>query len=126
MARFSISSDYTYEDLNRVESKIQEIYDIIKGYYPDTPAITVKTDWDETDFPYVSLIDNIKQNIIDLSEYIKIYPLKNFRNFTLDTISFDYTTANNFEIDLEILEKALDGIILRYCGTSYLGDKIWL
>ena len=126
MARFSISSVYTYEDLNRVESKIQEIYNIIKAYYPDAPAMTVKTNWSEADFPYVSLIDNIKQNIMDLSEYIKVYPLYNFRNFTLETISFDFIVANNFEIDLEVLEKALDEIILRYCGTSYLGDTIWL
>ena len=125
MAVFSLSSKYNYSDLNRVENKIVELHTLVKAYNPSLPNITSKTNWVNTDFPYLSEIDRIKNNIILLNTYLQITSDR-FKHLETLKRFFDFIEANKLEYNLELIEKALNEIILRYCGTSYLGDTIWL
>ena len=139
---FSLSSKYSFEDLNRVEGKIEELKESINsvfGYTPDYPMEDypiedypkktidlkdLKLDWDEKDFPYLDEIDRIKQNIIKLTEYF-IIPY-NFQELEFGKRFFDFKEANKLEFDLNAVEKALDQALIKFSGESYSGDTIWL
>lgn len=121
---FYRSSNYNYSDWNRIETKIDEIRDMIYAIDPSTPAITVKTDWDNTDFPFVEDLDGIKAKITLLTEYgFRPY---NWQEWEFDKIYFDYIEANKIESNLLGTESVLNSVEIRYCGEGYSGGTIWL
>lgn len=121
---FYRSSNYNYSDWNRIETKIDEIRDKIYAIDPATPAITVKTDWDNSDFPFVEDLDGIKNKITLLTEY-GFVPY-NWQEWEFDKIYFDYVEANKIESNLLGAEEALDRAEIRHCGEGYSGETIWL
>jgi hypothetical protein len=138
---FSLSSKYTYEDLNRVENKLVEIYEKIYeilGYdfiaYPSDTSFpsdytfptfaTNSVIWEQGDFPFVEEIDRIKTILNELSLLIA-YPY-NFQDLELEKRFFNFIEANKLEINLLALEKMLQQAVIKFSGTSYSGETIWL
>lgn len=121
---FYRSSLYNYTDWNRIELKINEIWTELDALGSGIPAITSKTDWDNTDFPFVEDLDGIKNKITLLTEYgFRPY---NWQEWEFDKIYFDYIEANKIESNLLGAETVLSRAEIRHCGEGYSGETIWL
>jgi hypothetical protein len=122
--RYNLSSRYTCEDINRVEAKTKELWDLIYAVNPNITSITEKTDWDYLDIPLLLDIDRVKNNIMLLpAHYIKP---SQFPNLLLGERIFNFVVANKLEVALELMEEIIDKAELRFSNEGYSGDTIWL
>ena len=118
--RASNDTYYNYTDLNRVESKVAEVAELLteQGYYT---SVTVKTDWNKTDKPTETqmkrYLDNVKRCVNNFCSIPDLQlPL---------TMKIDYIDANNIEKALVDIETLVDYMlrIMRYSGTFYAGNN---
>lgn len=114
------------ENLNRIENNIADIktrYQAI-GFYPE--VMPRAKAWSRSDFPCVSELNRIRQNIINEIEtfdnaYNVLKPIVNHAKAQ----PFDYKKANELEIALDHLDR-LEGTLksnLLYCGTFNCGTN---
>ncbi len=61
------TESYSYADLNRIETAIQELQELLSGY-GYTISNPCKTDWTRDDLPAQSEIDRIRSNIKALQD----------------------------------------------------------
>jgi hypothetical protein len=70
---FTDANTYNVLDLNRVEQNIEFLITVL-NQYGYSIAFTSKTNWAMTDFPTVSHINRIKQNILTIAEKLSQLP----------------------------------------------------
>jgi hypothetical protein len=102
---FTISSEYSYEDLNRVGLKLEELFSLVSSF-GFSAVEDIKTDWAVGDFPYLSLIDKIRNNINWFHEFLYL----DIERLSLLRRRFGYLEANELEVSLVEIEKAIDEV----------------
>lgn len=109
---------YNYTDLNRIENWCTYIADILNSYnYP--VKVTVKTNWNMTDFPTKFDMERIRQNINRLQQA--------YFSFTQIPQNLEYMTwrkANDIEKILYEINTLLNNMISQfyYCGELFSGE----
>ena len=113
---------YTYTDLNRVESWCKYIADVLNGYNYHV-SINAKTDWKESDYHWSEDLERIRQNVNRLK--------KAYFSFTQIPENLEYMTfekANEIEKILHELDCVLAGMESNfiYSGVADSGqDRLW-
>lgn len=113
-----------YTDLNRIESNCAYLADQLRGYGYSV-SIQVKTDWTMQDFPYLSEINRIRDNVNTLIDaYYKLQGSPDIRY--VDTLNWQ--DVNSLEQNIKNLDILLQRMIagFRYCGTFYSGQGVIL
>ena len=110
-------------DLSRVEQNLHELARVLRqqGY---EILILERLYWKMTDFPTVSEINRIRQNINTVVD--RLSQLPGVPRLIEDNSGyFDYESANDLERNIEGLKRVLDGALLlyRYCGTTQCGEE---
>lgn len=113
---------YTYTDLNRVESWCKYIADVLNNYNYYV-SINTRTDWKESDYHYSKDLERIRTNINRLKEA--------YFSFTQIPENLEYMTINKAN-DIERILFEIDKIIgcmennFIYCGVSNCGqNRVW-
>ena len=127
---FSSSDKYNYYELSRVNNNIQHISELLTshGFYPVLNK-PIKTNYTRLDFPTVTLVNDVRENILSLVG--TFYQPPGAPELNVDTNQlqiFDYNKANELELNLQglydLIEKAMQ--LARYSGTFYSGEEIVL
>lgn len=118
------------EDLNRVNENIQEIKELLEqhNYIVNLPYL-IKTDYTRADFPTISTIKQVKENILALEQIFYTPPgvpdiiVKTDRKQT-----FNYEEANAIEKNLAGLHELIEAIekSFKYSGCFYAGQEIYI
>lgn len=113
---------YTFTDLNRVESWCKHIADVLNGYnYYVT--INTKCDWKESDYHYSEDLERIRNNINRLKEA--------YFSFTQIPANLEYMTwqkANDIEKILHEIDKIIGHMENNfiYSGVASCGqNRVW-
>jgi hypothetical protein len=108
-------------DLNRIEINCAYLAGQLAGYgYP--VSITVKTDWTMQDFPYLSHVDRIRDNVntlLDAFHWLRGSPEIRYWN------SLDWQDVNSLEqniSNIDILLQRMAAVFLR-SGDAHGGDR---
>ena len=120
---------YNYADINRetenLEYLVDEFNDLGFNLVLTKPT---KSDYTNTDFPYVTDINNLRNNINQLLE--STYPsVSNVININPDMIQeFNYSRANELETTLKALYDVIQLVVLsfKYSGTFSSGQEVIL
>lgn len=116
---------YSYADLNRVETAVQELQELLGlcGYTVSTPC---KTDWTRDSPPSQGEIDRIKDNIQALQAAYCYLP--DWRRIVAGN-RIDYSQVNTWEWDLHLLNITIDAmqsIIPRSAQPlMHCGGYVW-
>lgn len=121
-----LKGSYNNSDLNRVEEKVEELYNILKGYSYDGKIEVIKTDWLKTDF---FTPNDDTRYLGNIRKLINSYFIKN------DTPSLPNTMEMLTYEDANAIEKILvdiENIIINmeqtfvYSGVSNSGqNRVW-
>lgn len=117
---------YNNSDLNRVEKKVEELYNILKGYSYDDRIEVIKTDWERTDF---FKAEDGKRYLSNIRKLISSYFVKNDTPrlpSTMDKLS--YEDANAIEQILEDIEEIITNMeqVFIYSGVACSGqNRVW-
>ena len=119
-----------YTDLNRIESRMQELTEQL-NQYKYTNNIETKTDWvkqesteEITNFPLKTQIDRIRNNLQILIQSYYTYPSTPNLPDTFENL--DIYKINDVEkilYDLHIIIKSIENTFI-YCGTVECGEVI--
>lgn len=113
---------YTYADLNRVESCCRYLADVLNSYSYSVSIIT-KTNWLESDYHYSEDLERIRQNVNTLKQA--------YYSFTAIPENLEYMTwqkANDIERILYEIDKILKYMENNfvYAGVAACGqNRIW-
>ena len=113
---------YTYTDLNRVESWCKYIADVLNSYNYYV-SISTRTDWKESDYHYSKDLERIRTNINRLKEA--------YFSFTQIPENLEYMTwqkANDIEKILYEIDKIIKHMENNfiYCGVANCGQsRLW-
>ena len=114
---------YNAQDLNRVENNSQFITSYLKGLQYPITLVSPMTNRDNTSIDFISSINRLENNI-DVIRVGFLTP-PNWQNKKTWSVGqeFDYTDANRFESNLNLLYTwaliAKDNLV--YCGTFDCG-----
>ena len=108
-------------DLNRIENNCEYLSDLLHscGY---TSHVTVKTDWNMTDFPTLAEFTRIRDNITELMRaYAQAEDMPDMRTDSRT----DYVEINNMEFDLYRINEMIANMkaIYIYSGELYGGER---
>lgn len=125
-SQVDLKGAYNNSDLNRVESKVKELDELLKKYNYITSIATVKLDWSKTDFftpsDRIRYLDNIKR-------IRQVYVAKNTTPQLPTTMSkLTYSQANDIEQILVDIEDLIYGMeqYLVYSGVANSGqNRMW-
>lgn len=113
---------YTYTDLNRVESWCKYLADILNSYNYYV-SIETKTDWIESDYHWSEDLERIRQNVNDLKEA--------YFAFTEIPANLEYMTIEKAN-DIEKILSEIDFILTSmennfiYCSVASCGQaSMW-
>ena len=107
-------------DLNRIESNCSYLASQL-NYFGYSVSITTKTDWVETDFPFLAEINRVRNNIdtlLDIFYRMPDSPEIRYVN------TLDWQDANSLEqnlLNMYSLLQRMVAVFLR-CGDAYGGD----
>lgn len=138
---------FEFTDFNDIENLYIDLYNKIypnfvqSPYFPSStlypsmyiypaPYITAKV-WAMIDIPFIEEIDRIEQNIKLLADVFTTPPgftVKTWLIYPLvDNLkSFSLTDYNRWLINMRLLEEAISMFRVRFSGTSYCGEGVWL
>lgn len=120
--------NYNFEDLNRVESNIQVITDILESmaYIPELQAI--KDDWTMQDFPTLAQINRIESNIDALRQSFFAPIGWENRKIWVSGKRFNWEDALRLERNLNLLQQLIILIkdSMKHSGTFYAGQEVIL
>lgn len=103
---------YNYTDLNRVESAVSLLGEILGV------AVTVKTNWAVTDIPKSADMKRYLDNIQRLKDTGLV--LANTPSVPESMVNFTHTMANDIEQILLDIEAAINALLR--CGEVYCGE----
>lgn len=109
-----------FADLNRIEGNVEYISGALADYGYYVPALTIKTNWIETDMIYLPDLERIRSNINTLKSY--------WNNSTTSipaSLTVSYTKFNDIENILLQSKAAIDNMIasFKFCGTFNSGGS---
>jgi len=113
---------YNYTDLNRVESKVEELATLLTAYNYLTQIITTKTNWTRTDFFNTSNASRYISNLKKIRNCYYVMPTTPTVPGTMQ--NFDYQRANDIEQFLVDVELEIGGMVesFKYAGEVYAGE----
>ncbi|MGF7050421.1 hypothetical protein J2T13_004959 [Paenibacillus sp. DS2015] len=149
---FNRGSYYNVEDINRVNNNVEFIRQFLlqQGY---TPALVspVKSDYQKSDFPTVTAINNVRRNlkyllslvpealrVVESTGFIAgtfyageegiIFGSSTVPTITINTArlqTFDFNRANELELTLQLLYDTLMAQVdnFKKSGTFYSGEE---
>lgn len=126
MKVFDASSVYDIlDDINRVETKCNELVTRINNILHVTVTITTKTNWTRSDIPTVEQMERIRGNVEMLAQVISAsYDIPTFDNH------FNYENANSFEIAFDYIDRYIDHLIAvisqPIAGQYYANEPLLL
>ena len=109
-------------DLNRIEGNTVELVNIISEYDIEPSIGATKTDWGNTDLPYIEELLRLEDNIKAIAE--QTYTPLGWQEGTVDNKP-DYTDFNRWENNLLWLKDQSRRIkeAFLYCGTFNCGSS---
>lgn len=112
-----------HSDLNRIEGNcifLKELF-LSRGY--SCEIVTRSTEWIESDFPTMSEVDRIKQNVLNIAEILNVVT-----NITLGTEYLNYINVNNIELGVYTTNVLLElmSSYFRKSGTFKSGQGVIL
>ena len=121
-----LKGSYNNSDLNRVEEKVEELYNILKEYLYDGKIEVIKTDWLKTDF--FTLNDSTRY-LGNIRKLINSYFIKNDTPSLPSTMEMlTYEEANAIEkilVDIEDIIKNMEQVFV-YSGVANSGQsRMW-
>lgn len=114
---------YTHNDLNRVESAVESIVELLKeaGYKP--PELVTKTNWTYTDTISRSDVVRYLENVSSLRKCIKTYPTTPMAPTV--GVSIDYKKANDIEKILEDIYNISTNLMKSwYCAGELICGEV--
>ena len=111
---------YRYTDLNRVESAIRELQEILSGY-GYTVSNPCKTDWTRDTPPSKAEIDRIRGNICALQDVFCQLP--DWREIVYNS-TLDFSQVNAWEWDLHTIDVWIGRMTAAwyYSSDLYAGE----
>ena len=113
---------YNYTDLNRIEEWCKYLSDLLTSYNYSV-NVTVKTNWNVSDFPTSSELERIRNNVIKLKQA--------YFSFTQIPVNLEYMTWQKAN-DIEKILSEIDTIIKNmeqgfiYSGVAGSGQsRLW-
>ncbi len=119
-------SSYEADDVNRVNSNLQYLATVLtQAGFQIVLTKPTPTNLTTTSFPRVTVINNMKRNILDI--IAGFYPVAEpppVIDLTRKQI-FDYAEANNLEKNIALLYHLYENVLtgLKYCGTFSCGES---
>lgn len=117
---------YNNSDLNRVEAKVEELYNILKGYSYDAEIEIIKTDWLKTDF---FTPNDGARYIGNIRKLISSYFIKNDTPSLPSTMEMlTYEDANAIEqilVDIESLIKNMEQVFVYSSVANSGQNRVW-
>ena len=121
-----LKGSYNNSDLNRVEKKVEELYNILKGYSYDKGIEKIKTDWQRTDF---FKEEDGKRYLSNIRKLVSSYFTKDSTPKTPSSMDkLTYEDANAIEQILEDIEEILENMeqVFVYSGVASSGQiRVW-
>jgi len=120
--------NYNFEDLNRVESNVQSIANLLEemAYVPELQA--VKIDWDMKTLPTLTQINRVESNMDALRQsFYAPAGWDNRKTWILD-MKFNWEDALRFERNLDLLQQLIKLVkdSMKYSGTFNSGQEVIL
>lgn len=121
-----LKGSYNNSDLNRVEEKVEELYNILKGYSYDGEIEVIKTDWLKTDF---FTPNDSTRYIGNIRKLINSYFVKSDTPSLPSTMEMlTYEDANAIEkilVDIEDIIQNMEQVFV-YSGVANSGqNRVW-
>lgn len=119
-----------YTDFNIIENDIETLNNYIKNI-TYIPSFSKKT-WVVNDFPYIQEIDRIELGIKDLTNYYAIPPCyiyKQWLSYIGERPLKSFSKVNDYNRwinNINCINEYKDKFQLRFSGTSYCGEGVWL
>lgn len=118
-----IKGAWNITDLNRIEQNCKYLNEVFleRGY--TCQFIPRSAEWIESDFPVMSEVDRIKQNVLWIADVLSVTT-----NITLGTEYLNYINANNIELGLYTTNVLLElmSSYFRKSGTFKSGQGVIL
>lgn len=120
-------SDYlSYQDLNKIENRIEELNNKLQPYASSLP-IYKKTEWKLNDFPYIQLIQKIESGIDNLGKYwYKPNDWQTTKNWLTGNetgqpiMSFSYIDINRWLNNLSAVEAVIGDKSVIWNGYTFI------
>lgn len=121
-----LKGSYNNSDLNRVEEKVEELYNILKEYSYDGKIEVVKTDWSKTDF---FTPNDSARYLGNIRKLINSYFVKSDKLSLPNTMEMlTYEEANAIEkilVDIEDIIQNMEQVFI-YSGVAKSGQsRMW-
>lgn len=117
---------YNYTDLNRVETKVKELNELLNKYNYIAGITTIKLDWSKTDF--FTKADSIRY-LDNINKIRQAYVVKDTTPATPVTLNkLNYIKANDIEKILADIEDLIHGMeqYFVYSGVANSGqNRMW-
>jgi hypothetical protein len=115
---------FNIEVINRIESNCEYLEEQLNSY-GYTISIITKTDWETSDFPYLTEINRIRDNVNALLE--AYYTQDDSPDITYWN-SLNWEDANSLEENLKNIYDLLELMAenFKYAGTFYAGQEVIL
>ena len=117
---------YNYTDLNRVETKVKELNELLNKYNYIVSIPTIKLDWSKTDF--FTKADSIRY-LDNINKIRQAYLVKSTTPATPATLNnLNYVKANDIEKILADVEDLIHGMeqYFVYSGVANSGQsRMW-
>lgn len=117
---------YNYTDLNRVETKVKELNELLNKYNYIASIPTIKLDWSKTDF--FTKADSIRY-LDNINKIRQAYVVKDTTPATPVTLNnLNYAKANDIEKILADIEDLIHGMeqYFVYNGVANSGqNRMW-
>lgn len=117
---------YNYTDLNRVETKVKELNELLNKYNYIAGITTIKLDWSKTDF--FTKADSIRY-LDNINKIRQVYVVKSTTPTTPTTLNnLNYIKANDIEKILADIEDLIHGMeqYFVYSGVANSGqNRMW-
>ena len=119
----TVKGSLNSEDLNRIENNISYLSSQLNTYGYTNTITEKEVLWTKSDMFYLTDLDRIRQNIMNICEAYPVLPTITFP--TLLDSSLDYIKVNELEELLYRTNELLETLIssFRMCGTFYCGEN---
>jgi hypothetical protein len=118
---------YNFEDLNRVEVNIKFVAEYLKSIDYNIPLQEIIIDRGMETIDFLSSINRVENNLESIRSKMEIIPPEyGFMKIWTNRMGFDFTDANRYERNLELLYLWATRIFdsYRYCGTFSCGEEV--
>ena len=117
---------YNFEDLNKVEANIQIVSNYLESISYSIPLEEIITNRDMFGIDFLSSINRVERNLDSIRSNMITPPSYEDMKIWTNKIGFDFSDANRYEKNLELLYKWAQLIFdsYKYCGEFTCGEDV--